>query len=126
MSSNSDRAAQAAVDQVVTAMQNDVRSIMKSRSELRLFSKKYPKVEIYYERGAVYVEFDDMSNVGDDYPKLILARIGLNLELKLFVGNFQNIPALRLVGEFGLYSEQAVKRAVEKYVLDVCNIIEVL
>lgn len=122
MSSENDRAAKAAVNQVVDALENDVRSIMKFRDEMGLFSKKYPKTEIYYERGAVYVEFDGADN---EYPNLILARIGLELELKLFVGDFQNIPALRLVGEFGLYSKQAVKQAVEKYVLDVCSIIEV-
>ncbi|SDB35979.1 hypothetical protein [Pseudomonas sp. NFACC13-1] len=121
MDSSSDRAAQAAVNQVVTTMQNDVRSLMKARDEMGLFSKKHHKVEVYSERGAVYVEFDDML---EEHPKLVLARIGLELELKLFVGDFKNIPTLRLVGDYGLYSEQAIKRAVEYYVLNVCKIIE--
>ena len=106
---------------VIKQLETDVRGALKERKEKGLSSTVFPATESFCEQGAAYVEFNDFSAV---FPRLILARKGLSLELSLYVGSTRDIGGLTLVEEFGAYSIDIVRKAVDAYFFRVRRIIE--
>lgn len=106
---------------VIDLMESDTKTALKNRKEEGLHSTSYPITESYCETGAAYLEFDDFTT---EYPKLILGRTGQSLELGLYVGDLKKIAELRLIENFGAYSTEKVREAVDLYFSNVCKIIE--
>ena len=108
-------------DFVINQLETDVRFALKEREENNLSSTKFPATETFSEQGAVYVEFNDFS---ESFPRLILARKGPSLHLSLYAGSIRAIEELTLIQEFGEYSADSVKKAVNVYFSLVRKIIE--
>ena len=121
MNTYSDKEIAEAQEFVISQLETDVRRVLKEREESNLSSTKFPATETFCEQGAAYVEFNDFS---DSFPRLILARKGPSLHLNLYAGSIKNIQELRLIEEFGEYSVDSVKRAVDAYFSIVRKIIE--
>ncbi|GAA3555625.1 hypothetical protein [Marinobacter xestospongiae] len=122
MKNYSDKEVAEARKYVIDQLETDVRNALNERKEGDLSSTVFPATESYCEQGAVYVEFDDFSK---EFPKLILARKGQKLDLYLYVGSIREITNLELVKEFGEYSADKVKEAIDTYFLRVRRIIEI-
>ncbi|WP_147418205.1 hypothetical protein [Salinisphaera sp. Q1T1-3] len=106
---------------VIKVMEEDVRKVLNERKEQGLSSTSFLASESFCETGAVYVEFNDFSS---EFSKLILARIGVDLSLKLFTGSIRETEKLALVKSYGEYSLDSVREAVNDYFLKVRKIIE--
>lgn len=106
---------------VIEQLENDVRFALKERKEKNLSTTAFSAIETFCEQGSAYIEFNDFS---EEFPKLILARKGQTLDLHLYVGSIRDISGLKLVEDFGAYSVENVKKAVEVYFSHVRRIIE--
>lgn len=102
----------AARDHLIRTMVSDVQKALQDREKEGLLSTTYPMNETYSATGVVCVEFSDFS---DAKNKLILARIGPDLELELYVGNIKNVTTLHRKASFGNYSKETVRKALDYY-----------
>lgn len=121
MNTYSDKEIAEARAHVISQLTKDVLNALKERENSGLSSTAFPATETFCETGAVYVEFNDFS---EDFPRLILARKGQSLNLSLHMGSIRKIQELSLVEEFGEYSKDSVKKAVDAYFSHVRKIIE--